>query len=230
MKQKGAFIVIDGIDGTGKETQAKLLVRQLELIGYQVRQIDFPQYKENFSGRILFDCKKGKYGDFSKVPPQAAMLLYAADRFESKAKIEKWLAAKNILIADRYVSANQIHQGGKIKNPKKRSRFIKSLAEFEYGFLKLPKPDAVVFLDAEIKTVLKNLKTRGNLDCLEQNREYLENSQASARRVLKEDPSWLRVNCDRNGQMLLREAINKKIMKVLTKKRIIPQDLFNPEC
>ena len=161
---KAPFIIFDGGDGTGKATQAKMTFDQLELVGYkgQVKHIDFPQYKENFMGRILFDCKEGKYGDFSQVLPQAASLIYAGDRFESKEKIEKWLMEKNIVISDRYVSANQIHQGGKIGDPEKRRRFIKWLEDLEYGFLRLPRPD-IVILTLKLAPLSKTLLNAATL-------------------------------------------------------------------
>jgi dTMP kinase len=59
-------------------------------------------------------------------------VLYAADRYESSNKIKKWLGEGYIVIADRYASANQIHQGGKIANTRKRENFLKWLAEMEY--------------------------------------------------------------------------------------------------
>ena len=221
---KAPFIIFDGGDGTGKATQAKMTFDQLELVGYkgQVKHIDFPQYKENFMGRILFDCKEGKYGDFSQVLPQAASLIYAGDRFESKEKIEKWLMEKNIVISDRYVSANQIHQGGKIGDPEKRRRFIKWLEDLEYGFLRLPRPDIVIYLDAEVSTALKNIAKRGNADNLEKNRVYLENSRESALAIAEEDESWVKIKCDKDGHMLLPEIINKMIMKTLAERKIIP--------
>ena len=51
--KKGKFIVIDGIDGSGKATQTKLLVAKLKENGYKVKTIDFPQYEENFFGKMV---------------------------------------------------------------------------------------------------------------------------------------------------------------------------------
>ncbi len=106
--------MIDGIDGTGKATQAKLLVQRLRREGQKVQAIDFPNYYKNFFGKLLGNYLSGKYGDFAEVDPHVASVLYAADRFESSPQIERWLKEGNIVVADRYVSANQIHQGGKI--------------------------------------------------------------------------------------------------------------------
>ena len=108
----GKFIVIDGIDGSGKATQTKLLTNRLKNLGVKVKAIDFPRYYDNFFGKLLGEYLSGVYGDFTQVDPRVASVLYAADRFESSQQIKKWLATGYTVIADRYVSANQIHQGG----------------------------------------------------------------------------------------------------------------------
>src|SRR5450830_1055681 len=120
MERRGKLIVIDGTDGSGKATQARLLIKHLKHDGHKVKIIDFPKYSSNFFGKFIGHCLSEQYYNFVKVHPKIASVLYAADRFESSKKIEKWLKEGNIVIADRYASANQIHQGGKIANTKKR--------------------------------------------------------------------------------------------------------------
>src|SRR3989344_3846430 len=123
MQKKGKLIVIDGTDGSGKATQTELLVKVLKNEGRKVKVVDFPDYYSNFFGKFIGHCLSERYYDFVKVHPKIASVLYAADRFESKNTIEKWLKEGNIVIANRYASANQIHQGGKITNTKKRENF-----------------------------------------------------------------------------------------------------------
>ena len=85
----GKFIVIDGIDGSGKKTQTKLLIERLKREGLKVKTIDFPQYENNFFGKFIGECLVGEHGDFAKLDPKIASVLYGADRFESSQKIEK---------------------------------------------------------------------------------------------------------------------------------------------
>jgi len=110
---KGKFIVFDGNDGSGKQTQAKLLIERLEKEGHKIRIIDFPRYYDNFFGKFIGECLTGKYGDFIGIDPHIISVIYAADRFESSKEIKEWIDKGYIVLADRYVSANQIHQGGK---------------------------------------------------------------------------------------------------------------------
>src|SRR3990167_6836927 len=118
--KKGKLIVLDGTDGSGKATQTKILQARLKKEGYRVQTLDFPQYEKNFFGGLIGECLAGEHGDFVSIDPYIGSTLYAADRFESKDKIMRWLRAGCVVVLDRYVSSNQIHQGGKITDAKKR--------------------------------------------------------------------------------------------------------------
>jgi dTMP kinase len=123
--KKGKLIVIDGTDGSGKATQVALLEARLKKEGHTVKLVDFPEYYKNFFGKFIGHCLSEQYYNFINVHPKIASVLYAADRFESKVQIEGWLAKGYIVLANRYVSANQIHQGGKIANAKKRVAYLR---------------------------------------------------------------------------------------------------------
>src|SRR3990167_5667548 len=160
--RKGKLIVIDSTDGSGKATQTDFLIKHLKKDGFKVKVVDFPEYYSNFFGAFIGHCLSEQYYNFVKIHPKIASVLYAADRFESKDKIKKWLKEGNIIIANRYASANQIHQGGKIANTKKRENFIKWLAEMEYKIFKIPKPDVVFYLSVPIPIVLELIKQRNS--------------------------------------------------------------------
>jgi dTMP kinase len=216
--KKGKIIVIEGSDGVGKTTQTKLLIEKLKKENKKVKTIKFPQYKENYLGRYIRECLDGKHGDFSKIDPEIGSVLYALDRFESKEKIEKWIKEGNIVIADRYVSANQIHQGGKIENKKKRKEFLDWLSKIEYDLLGLPKPDLVIYLHAPFEVSKKLLKNRGEkLDIVESDNQYLKRSIASAENLSERNKNWFRINCTPNGNLLSKEEIHKKIWEKIKK-------------
>jgi len=230
-KYKGKLIVIDGTDGSGKATQVKLLANRLKREGKIIKIVDFPEYYSNFFGKFIGHCLSEQYYNFVKVHPKIASVLYAADRFESKNKIEKWLAEGNIVIANRYASANQIHQGGKIVNTKKRQNFLKWLAEMEYEVFKIPKPDAVFYLSVPIDIVLKLIKERnGNghrkylgkkkakkEDVHEKDVQFLENSRKSALWLAKTQKNWIKIECVKDGKMETRENIHQKIYEKIKK-------------
>ncbi|MEK7471127.1 MAG: deoxynucleoside kinase [Patescibacteria group bacterium] len=231
MAKKGKLIVIDGTDGSGKATQVKLLRVRLVKEGYTVKLLDFPEYYKNFFGKFIGHCLSEQYYNFVKVHPKIASVLYAADRFESSKKIENWLKDGNIVIADRYASANQIHQGGKIADTKKRESFLKWLAEMEYEVFKIPKPDAVFYLSVPTDIVLQLIKERngnGNKngkrkylgkkqDVHEKDVKFLENSRKSALWLAKTQKGWIKIECVKDGEMDTRENIHNKIYEKIKK-------------
>ena len=227
MAKRGKLIVIDGTDGSGKATQTELLIKHLKKDGKKVKVIDFPDYYSNFFGKFIGHCLSEQYYNFVKVHPKIASVLYAADRYESKDKIKKWLSEGNIVIANRYASANQIHQGGKISNLKKRESFIKWLAEMEYEVFKIPKPDAVFYLSVPIPVVLKlinerNLQSKRSYlgkkkDVHEKDVNFLENSRKSALWLAKTQKGWIQIKCVKNGELDTRENIHKEIYEKIKK-------------
>lgn len=104
-----AFIAIEGIDGSGKATQAKLLVEALEAEGYRCDAYAFPAYQDNIGGQLLAELTAGKRGDFANTDPRLASLPYSIDRYESSLDIQIALADGKVVIADRFTGSNQIH-------------------------------------------------------------------------------------------------------------------------
>lgn len=230
--KKGKLIVIDGTDGSGKSTQIALLVNHFKKDGYKVKVVDFPEYYSNFFGSFIGHCLTEQYYNFVRVHPKIASVLYAADRFESKQKIEDWLKKGYIVVADRYVSANQIHQGGKISNVKKRQSFIKWLDEMEYKVFKIPRPDVVFYLNLSLPFILDLIKERNKKtkrlyvgkkkDIVEGDIEYLTNSHKSAVWLAKTQPEFVQIECTMKNILRTREDIHKEVYekakKVLVKK------------
>lgn len=227
MKHKGKLIVIDGTDGVGKATQTKLLVARLKREGVNVETLDFPQYYKNFFGKFIGAMLTGQYGDFLHIDPYIASVMYAADRFESKAKLEKWLAEGKVVILDRYVSANQMHQGGKIKSPAKRKAFLLWLDHMEHGVFGLPRPDLIVYLHLSMKEVLRLLKNKDRnvkkryahrgKDVVEGDPAYLEASQKSALKLIQEKSHWKKIECSEGkGGILPKEIIHEKLYAIVS--------------
>ena len=227
----GRLIVIDGADGSGKATQTKLIRTALSKMGYKVKTIDFPQYKENFFGRLLKHFLMGEMGDFISYDPHIASVVYAADRFESSKKIMDWLDKGYIVVCDRYVSANQIHQGGKIHNSRKREEFLRWLDKMEYGIFKIPKPDIVVYLNVayEISARLleKRVKQQSALgkvskkDLAEENKQHLIESRESALKLVQGSNKWAKIECAPEGDLLPRSVIRDLILARI--KRTLPK-------
>ncbi len=231
IQKKGKLVVIDGIDGSGKATQVKLLADKLRKLKVKVKTIDFPRYKTNFFGQLIGQYLSGVYGDFIQVAPRLASILYATDRFESSEQIKKWLADGYVVVADRYVSANQIHQGGKIINKKERSNFLTWLDTMEHEVFKVPRPDLVIYLDVPFVVSREWLKQKiakrkkiylkGRKDLAEDNLIHLKKSRDCALSLEKQNKNWRRVECCRGMTCLPPDQVHERVLTIVKKELIL---------
>ncbi len=213
---KGKLIVIEGADGSGKATQAKLLFERLQKENIKSDTLDFPQYDNNLFGGFIKECLKGEHGDFVGTDPYLASIPYACDRFESKQKLEAMLLDGAIVVLDRYVSANQIHQGGKIDDPLEKQKYLSWIDKVEHEIFKIPRPDLIIYLDVPYEIIKKLVKERiekegGARDLVEENATYLINSQKAATSIVMQKGNWTSIKCAEGETFLSREEIHEKI-------------------
>lgn len=225
-EKRGIFIAIEGIDGAGKDTQARLLEGALNVRDISCERIDFPQYDENLGGKLLKECLSGKRGDFVHLDPRLASLPYAIDRFESSDRIRAALSEGRAVIADRFTGSNQIHQGGKFETDEDRVAFLGWLDELEHTLLKTPRPDAVIYLKAPVEVSLAMLAQKraaknahledGELDQVEKDRQYLDQSHTMAGWLAARELNWHVVDCvDATGAVRTRETIHADVLRAL---------------
>ena len=198
--KKGKLIVLDGSDGSGKATQTRFLLARLKKEGYRVKTLDFPQYEKNFFGKLIGECLVGDYGDFVKIDPHIGSVLYAADRYESQPVIERWLKQGFVVVLDRYVSSNQIHQGGKILHPKRQREFLTWLDTMEHGVFGLPRPDRIIYLDVPTQISQSLLKTEDQ----KRKKVYVSNRKTD---LVENDEEYIRLSRD-NALKLVRKIIS----------------------
>jgi dTMP kinase len=199
MPIRGKFIVLEGIDGSGKRTQMEMLARAFASRRINFTQISFPRY-EGFFGKMVAQFLNGDFGPLESVDPHFSALLYAGDRFESKPQIEAALAAGKTVLADRYVASNLAHQGARMPL-KERAAFLNWLREVEYGIYGLPVEDLVIYLrvpPAEAQRLVakkgKRQYTRRRRDLQEANLAHLK-SASSVYDELSRQPNWVRIDC-----------------------------------
>jgi dTMP kinase len=143
----GLFLVFEGIDGSGKGTQAGRLAETASAQGHSVASFSFPLYDENPFSRAIGRYLNGDLGSLEHVHPGLSALLYACDRFHARTDLLRAIEESDLVVCDRYVASNLAHQGSQLEGAE-REELIEWLLEVEYGEFRLPRPDLVVLLDA----------------------------------------------------------------------------------
>ncbi len=211
------IIAVEGVDASGKQTQTELLEKYLIDSGFEVRKLSFPVYESDSSAAVRMYLN-GKLSEHAEdISAYAASTLFAQDRFLSfKSDWQKDYDAGKIILCDRYVGSNMIHQACKLKQEEK-DKFLDWLDDFEYGIYGLPRPDITFFLDMPPEQAKKLISGRLNKidnsnsqDIHERDSEYLKKSYENACFVA-EKFGWIRISCVRNGLVRSISDINSEI-------------------
>ncbi len=218
---KGKLIVFEGIDSSGKTTQAKLLVHFLEKLKFRVKYFNFPQYHQSFYGAMIGQYLKGKFGDANDISPYLASLIYAFDRLSAKEKIEDYLKKGEFVIANRYVPSNIAHQGSKLTSEKEREEFIHWLFELEYRVNHVPREDLVIFLHLPWQVAAGLAKSKGLLDLHEKDLSHQQAAENIYLDLARKNPNWIKINSAPEGQILPPLIIHQKIILALKDRGII---------
>lgn len=222
------LIVIEGLDGTGKNTQAKLLEENLP----KSHMIDFPRYNRP-SSTLVKEYLAGRTSpDPTTENPYAASSYYACDRVISYQK-EHWAAQYKIglpIIMDRYLTSNLIYQAAKLNTPKERKSFREWAWDYEINRLRLPPPDVVIYLSLDPRITFANTLKRaqngeshdsslnGQMDLHESNLTYQKACHQSAIEAAYAY-NWITIPCENeNNSMRSIEDIHNDIMNVMRQK------------
>lgn len=212
------IIDIEGTDGSGKKTQTLKIKDYLESKGKKVKLISFPNYESNSSAAVKMYLN-GEIGLTGKdcLDGYQTSSLYAVDRLITMSKIN--LEDYDYILFDRYVPSNMIHQSTKVKDPIALDCFLEWLEEFEYGKLKLPKPDKILFLDMPVEFSSRLSKERTEYksgtkkDILEEDINHLKTAYERAKYVA-EKFSWITIHCV-NKTLKSIDEIHKEILTKL---------------
>jgi len=211
---KGKLIVIEGVDGSGKQTQSEKLYRTLLNKGIRVLKIEFPDYKSESSSLVKMYLR----GDFGKNPDDisayVASSFFAVDRYASyTTKWKKFYESGGVVIADRYTTANMVHQASKIKDQDERDQFLEWLAHLEFEMYGIPKPDLVFFLDVPPEVSMEITRERKNKitgesekDIHEGDQHHLDTSYVNAHYVA-DKYGWTKISCVEGKRMRSKEDI-----------------------
>lgn len=219
----GKLIIMEGLDGSGKGTQADLLARRLTEQGRTLRKITFPDYASDSSALVRMYLA-GKFGDKpDDVNPYAASSFYSVDRYASyKMNWGGFYRDGGLVISDRYTTSNAVHQCAKLPQ-EQWDAFLDWLFDFEYHKIGIPEPDRVIYLavDPEVSQRLMTARYHGDeskKDIQEKDTEYMARARAAAEYCAK-TLGWRRIECtevqDGVKTMLPVEKIHQRILDEL---------------
>ncbi len=214
----GRLIAIEGIDGSGKGTQSRLLLEALHCEGTPVEAFGFPQYESSFFGAEVGRYLHGDYGQLSEVHPKYSALLYALDRFEAREALVTALKAGKTVICDRYTPSNVAHQSARVE-VENRSNMIEWIHHVEYEIFRLPRPDLVILLDSSVGSSqalveLKEMRpyTDKSHDIQEASHDHLQAALYQFR-FLSTGKTWKTIRCiAEDGTLRTQLDIHKELL------------------
>jgi thymidylate kinase len=220
----GKLFVIDGTDGSGKQTQLNKLQERLSKDGIEYKTVSFPNY-DSPSSSLVKMYLSGEFGKNAKdVSPYIASTFFAADRYATfQTGYKDYYKQGGIILADRYTTANMVHQAGKIKDKIERKKFIDWLFDFEFNLYGLPIPTEVFFLNMPTEKAVELMKNRENKytheskkDIHESDENHLKDAYNAACEVSR-DYNWYEIPCVKNDKVRTIEDIHEEIYNEIKK-------------
>ena len=220
----GKLFVIDGTDGSGKQTQFDKLKERLNKDGVEYKTVSFPNY-DSPSSSLVKMYLSGEFGtNAQEISPYIASTFYAADRYATfQTGYKEYYENGGIILADRYTTANMVHQAGKIKDKEERDKFLKWLWDFEFKLYGLPIPTEVFFLNMPTEKALELMKDRKNKfdenakkDIHERNETHMRDAYKAACDVAK-DYNWFEIKCMKDNELRTIDDIHEEIYNEVKK-------------
>jgi dTMP kinase len=213
----GYLVAIEGIDGSGKGTQAQRLLAHLQTAGRRAALLSFPRYEATFFGRAVGEYLNGAFGSLGQVHPFFSALLFAGDRFESRDILCEAVAAHDVVVLDRYVASNIAHKAARLDGAA-RQRLIEAIEYLEFEVYRLPRPDLVVLLDLSVPVAQRLIATKPRrtytqrpADIQEADPNYLAAVRELYLELAGRDPEWSVISCERQGTVRSVEDIADEI-------------------
>lgn len=222
----GKLIVIEGTDGTGKETQTKNLIARLGDSNVHVATMSFPRYEEHWGRIIKEDYLSGRNRDIYENDPWLPSNLYALDRECASYKLREWLSDDIHVILDRFTESNLAYQGAKLSG-NERTGFIKRLTYYENNILNIPVADYVLYLDLPLEETVKIIKDRiaeakalgeEYKDIHEEDIDFRRRVRDTYLELASERNNWVTINCMKSPEeRLTREDVSALVWNQTSK-------------
>jgi len=226
------LFVVEGIDGSGKSTQIKLLNDYFTQKGYRCEYLHFPRTDAPYFGELIARFLRGEFGSLNEVDPWLVAMLYAGDRRDASELISGWLKKGNMVLLDRYTYSNIAYQCAKLRDPAEQKVLMNWILNLEFSHFGIPRPDLNIFLDVPFSFTEKKLslsRTGEDRNYLNGTNDIHEGSLLFQRKVreiyLKVSQSDSRlcvVNCsDKHGGMLPPSKIFDLVIQIIAERKLL---------
>jgi dTMP kinase len=226
------LFVIEGVDGSGKSTQIKLLNDYFSQKGYSCEYLHFPRTDAPYFGELIARFLRGEFGSLSEVNPWLVAMLYAGDRNDASVLINNWLKKGKVVLLDRYTYSNIAYQCAKLTEQAEQEVLMNWILNLEFQHFAIPRPDLNIFLDVPFSFTEKKLSLsrtgedrkylNGTRDIHEESLAFQKKVREIYLRVSKIDSRLCIVDCsDNQGEMLSPEKIFKLIIKIIAERNLI---------
>jgi dTMP kinase len=185
----GYLIAFEGLDQSGKQTQAEALHDHLSDAGRQVRLLSFPDYATPMGSEIF----RALHGE-REYAPDVMQLLYVTNRYEKREQIEAWLREGSFILCDRYLASSVAYGEAQGLDPV----WLQEIQRF------LPAPALTVLLDIAPETAVR--RKAANRDRYERDLALLSRVRASYRRQAAAG-SWLLLDGERQQDDVAKDVI-----------------------
>lgn len=216
------FIVLEGVDGSGKSTQIAKLREMFAQKGIPTEYLHFPRFDAPYFGDLIARFLRGELGSIDQVDPYVVAMLYAGDRRDAAAMIRGWIGEGKVVICDRYVYSNVGYQCAKVADEQEREKLREWILSLEYDYFAIPRPDISLFLDVPFafteRKLLQEQREGDDRAYLHGKKDIHEQSMDLQRQVrqvyidaAQHDPAMHVVDCSKDGEMASPEEIFQRI-------------------
>jgi dTMP kinase len=186
----GYLIVFEGLDQSGKQTQAELLRDQLKEDGRKARLVSFPDYGTSIGEEIARALQgEREYG------PDVMQLLYIANRYERKPDLQRWLEGGLVLVCDRYAASSIAYGEAQGLEP----TWLASMQKY------LPEPSLTIMLDIAPETAVRRKAV--DRDRYERDLAMQARVRESYRRQSREE-NWVQLDGERSKEAIAADVLN----------------------
>ena len=220
------FIVLEGVDGSGKSTQIANLQRMFAEQGIPTEYLHFPRFDAPYFGDLIARFLRGELGSIEQVDPYIVAMLYAGDRRDAAAMIRGWMDEGKVVICDRYVYSNIGYQCAKVADEAEREKLREWILSLEYDYFAIPRPDVSLFLDVPFafteRKLIQEVREGDDRAYLNGKKDIHEQSldlQRAVRQVYidaaEHDENMFVVDCSSDGEMAKPEVIFERIKSIV---------------